>query len=235
MRVLELFSGTKSVGKVCQEMGFEVLSVDIDPRHNPDLLLDIRDFDEFRYPKDHFQFIWASPPCESYSQARSNVKGDREEAMRSADDLVRKTLDIIQHFNQASWCIENPATSRLWMREVARGLAAQSTITSYCSFGTGYRKDTRISNSLGLVLPRCPGAGLCPAMVGSRHMSHAQKGGGGVTDKYHTLDELHSIPRGLVEDILRQVKHLESPHLNLSPPPRNPHETRERAAARRII
>ena len=204
MRVLELFSGTKSVGKVCQEMGFEVLSVDIDPRHNPDLLLDIRDFDEFRYPKDHFQFIWASPPCESYSQAWS-IKGDREEAMRSADDLVRKPLDIIQHFNQASWCIENPATSRLWMREVARGLAAQSTITSYCSFGTGYRKDTRISNSLGLVLPRCPGAGLCPAMVGSSHLEHAQKGGGGVMGKYHTLDELHSIPRGLVEDILRQV------------------------------
>ncbi len=212
MRVLELFSGTKSVGKVCQEMGFEVLSVDKCPRHNPDLLLDIRDFDEFRYPKDHFQFIWASPPCESYSQAWS-IKGDREEAMRSADDLVRKTLEIIQHFNQASWCIENPATSRLWMREVARGLAAQSTITSYCSFGMGYRKDTRISNSLGLVLPRCPGAGLCPAMVGSRHLEHAQKGGGGVTGKYHTLDQLHSIPRGLVEDILRQVvKHQYSPH-----------------------
>ncbi len=205
MRVLELFSGTKSVGNVCLEMGFEVLSVDIDPRHSPDLLLDIQNFDESQYDRDHFQFIWASPPCESYSQA--NNKGDREEAMRSADDLVRKTLEIIQHFNQASWCIENPATSRLWMREVARGLAAQSTITSYCSYGTGYRKDTRISNSLGLVLPRCPGAGFCPAMVGSRHLEHAQKGGGGVTGKYHTLDELHSIPRGLVEDIWRQVKH----------------------------
>ena len=229
MRVLELFSGTKSVGKVCQEMGFEVLSVDIDPRHNPDLLLDIRDFDEFRYPKDHFQFIWASPPCESYSQARS-IKGDREEAMRSADDLVRKTLEIIQHFNQASWCIENPATSRLWMREVARGLAAQSTITSYCSFGTGYRKDTRISNSLGLVLPRCPGAGLCPAMVGSRHKEFAQKGvnrlrQGAPEQRNHTLDELHSIPRGLVEDILRQVKNLDFPHPNI--PPATPPGTAE--------
>ncbi len=212
MRVVELFSGTKSVGKVCQAMGFEVMSVDKCTRHNPDLLLDIRDFDEFRYPKDHFQFIWASPPCESYSQAWS-IKGDREEAMRSADDLVRKTLEIIQHFNQASWCIENPATSRLWMREVARGLAAQSTITSYCSYGTGYRKDTRISNSLGLVLPRCPGAGLCPAMVGSSHLEHAQKGGGGVTDTYHTLDELHSIPRGLVEDILRQVVKVRNMHV----------------------
>ena len=190
----------------------EVVSVDIDPRHRPDLLLDIRDFDETRYPRDHFQFVWASPPCEAYSGCRSNVKGDdevgrprREEAMRSADDLVRKTLAIIRYFDQASWCIENPATSRLWMREVARGLVAQSVITSYCSYGARYRKDTRISSSLGLMLDRCQGEGRCPAMVGNRHLEHAQKGGGGVSGTYHTLDELHSIPRKLVEVILRQI------------------------------
>ncbi len=218
MRVLELFSGTKSVGKVAQEMGLEVVSVDIDPRHSPDIQLDIRDFDETQYPRDHFQFIWASPPCETYSNCRSNVKGDdevgrprREEAMRSADDLVRKTLVVIEYFDQASWCIENPATSRLWMREVARGLAAQSVITSYCSYGARYRKDTRISSSLGLMLDRCPGEGRCPAMVGSRHLERAQQGGGGVSNRRHTLDELHSIPRKLVEVILRQVVNATGP------------------------
>ena len=132
--------------------------------------------------------------------------------MRSADDLVRKTLAIIRYFDQASWCIENPATSRLWMREVAQGLAAQSVITSYCSYGARYRKDTRISSSLGLMLDRCPGEGRCPAMVGSRHLEYAQQGGGGVSNKRHSLDELHSIPRKLVEVILRQVVNAAGPH-----------------------
>ena len=157
MRVLELFAGTRSVGKVCHAMGFEVLSVDIDDRHHPDLVMDIRDFDETQYPCDHFQFIWASPPCEAYSRARSNARVERDGLMRQTDELVSKTRRIIRYFDGASWCIENPATSRLWMREVARGLAARSVITSYCSYGYRYRKDTRISNSLGLVLDRCPG------------------------------------------------------------------------------
>jgi len=32
MKVLELYSGTGSVGKVCKERGFDVVSVDIDGR-----------------------------------------------------------------------------------------------------------------------------------------------------------------------------------------------------------
>ena len=212
MRVLELFSGTGSVGKVCKKTGFDVLSVDIDPSHAPDLNMDIMDFDETMYPTDAFQFIWASPPCEAYSVARTNVLGDREVDMQKADDLVRKTLEIVRYFGQASWCIENPATSRLWTRDVTIGLATHSVmprsccVTSYCSYGTRYRKNTRISNSIGLVLERCPGEGKCPSMVGSRHVECAQQGGvGAYGSKRHTRDELHSIPSGLVEEILSQV------------------------------
>ena len=32
MKVLELFCGTKSVGKVCDELGWETISLDIDHR-----------------------------------------------------------------------------------------------------------------------------------------------------------------------------------------------------------
>ena len=47
MRVLELFCGVnKSVGKVAEAMGWEVISVDINPRANPVLLQDIQEFDE---------------------------------------------------------------------------------------------------------------------------------------------------------------------------------------------
>ena len=206
MRVLELFCGVnKSVGKVAEAMGWEVISVDINPRANPVLLQDILDFDETKYDKDYFSFIWGSPPCEAFSRARSNAKIDRDEAMQLADSLLNKTRQIIAYFDQAHWCIENPASSRIWSREISRGLLESSCVTSYCRFGTLYKKDTRIANSLGLSLPRCPGAGICPAMIGSRHMNHAQKGGGGVLGTYHTIDQLHSIPSGLVRCIFMQL------------------------------
>ena len=208
MRLLELFSGTQSIGKVARELGIEVTSVDIDGRHRPDLLLDIAALDETRWPKDHFQFIWASPPCESYSTCRSNAKVDRMIAMQEADKLLAKTRQIIEYFSEGGchWAIENPLHSHMWTRQVADGLIERSCVTSYCSFGANYRKNTRIANSFGLELPKCQGAGHCPAMLGSMHKERAQRGGGGVFNKYHTLDELHSIPSELCRSVLAQVK-----------------------------
>ena len=206
MRVLELFCGVNhSVGKVAHTLGWEVTSVDINPKASPDHLQDILDFDETAYSKDHFQFIWASPPCESYSQARTVAKIPRDEAMEKADKLVSKTRQIIAYFG-CHWALENPAYSQIWTREVSRGLLEGSCITSYCSFAMRYRKNTRIANSFGLQLPKCPGAGQCPAMVGKRHLEQAQRAGGGVTGRPQTLDDLHSIPSELCRSVLTQVQ-----------------------------
>ena len=212
MRVLELFCGENhSIGKVAHTLGWEVISVDINRKANPDLLLDILDFDETKYAPTYFQFIWASPPCESYSTARTTAKEDRSVAMQRADKLVAKTRQIIRYF-ECHWAFENPGFSLIWTREVSEGLKEKSCMTSYCCWGTPYRKHTRIANSFELSLPRCPGAGLCPSMIGSRHAEAAQQGGGGVTNKYHTRAQLHSIPSGLVMEIFNQL-HSNSPSL----------------------
>ena len=203
MRLLELFSGTKSVSKVAKALGgWETISLDIDPKFDPDLCMDILQFDYTQFPKNHFSFVWASPDCRAYSVARTNAKIPREEAMAASDVLVEKTRQIINYFSCA-YCIENPASSRLWKREVAAGL--QCVTTSYCSFGYPYRKNTKLANNFGLILPVCPGRGQCPKMIGSKHMEHAQRGRGGVIDKEHTKDELHSIPEGLIREIFRQL------------------------------
>jgi hypothetical protein len=202
MRLLELFSGTKSVSKVARDLGWESLSLDLCPRHSPDLCMDIMDFDEALYPKDYFDFIWASCPCEAYSSARTVAKIPRDEAMRISDKLVTKTLQVISWFG-CPFCIENPATSRLWTRDVAAGL--QCITTSYCCHGTLYRKNTNIASNFLKNLPTCPGFGLCHAMVGRRHKEHAQKGGGGLEPKYKSRDELHRIPEPLVREILIQL------------------------------
>ncbi len=214
MRLLELFAGTHSVSKVVSgELGWDTVSLDIDPTHNPDLCMDILDFDQTQYSRDYFDFVWASPDCASYSIARSRSKGDRGEAMRLADMLVAKTRQIIDYF-ECAWCIENPESSLLWKREVAHGLLESSCVTSYCSFGMLYRKNTRLANSFELRLPCCMGAGLCPAMVGSSHMEHAQQGGGGVSNRSHSRDELHRIPRLLVLEIFSQFIQFVSLNMN---------------------
>ena len=152
-QLLELFAGTQSVSRVARSQGWETVSLDICPRHAPDLCMSILEFDETLWPRDHFQWIWASCPCESYSSARTVAKLDREAAMRFGDELVAKTIRITEWFNEAEWCVENPAPSRMWKRPVASALLAKSYVTSYCSFGYKYRKNTRIACSKPLALP----------------------------------------------------------------------------------
>ena len=45
MKVLELFSGTKSIGKAFERLGHEVISVDLDPTFQPTILVDMLTWD----------------------------------------------------------------------------------------------------------------------------------------------------------------------------------------------
>jgi hypothetical protein len=55
MNILECFSGTGSVGKVAESLGWNVVSVDsvFPATHHGDIM----DFDYKQYPKDYFQVI----------------------------------------------------------------------------------------------------------------------------------------------------------------------------------
>ena len=208
-RLLELFSGTKSVSRVAESLGFETVSLDICPRHEPTICDDIRNAEVRLRALDlwepgSFDFVWASPDCRAYSRARSKSHDDPEAAMAASDGLVQTTLDLFEHF-QAPFVLENPDGGRLWARDVARPLLDHSVKTSYCAFGYPYRKNTRLASSFLSELPSCPGSGKCPAMVGKKHLCQAQRGGGGTTNRYHTRDELHRIPESLVSEILRQL------------------------------
>ena len=67
-------------------------------------------------------------------------------------------------------------------------------------------KNTTFANNFGLVLrPPCDRK-TCQAMVGMRHREHAQKGGGGTDNTYHTTDDLHRIPPDICTAALRQAE-----------------------------
>ena len=95
MRVLVLFSGTQSVGRAFEAHGYEVVSLDKDPRFEPTICEDILTWDYTVFSVDHFDIVWASPECRDFSIARSNAK--RPPDLVGADALVQKTLDIIPY------------------------------------------------------------------------------------------------------------------------------------------
>ena len=62
MKVLELFAGSRSIGKAAEKLGMQVYSSDINNFENIDYVTDILKFD---YSKVPFvpDILWASPPC----------------------------------------------------------------------------------------------------------------------------------------------------------------------------
>ena len=68
MKILELFAGSRSIGKEAEALGHEVFSVDIEAFEGIDYVTDIMDFDYMNVPFIP-DMIWASPPCTSFSVA----------------------------------------------------------------------------------------------------------------------------------------------------------------------
>ena len=90
MRLLELFSGTKSIGRAFEKRGWEVVSLDLTNEFHPTIQADILEWDyKSCYPPGYFMVIWSSPCCTNYSRARTRG-GPRD--LVGADKLVQTTL-----------------------------------------------------------------------------------------------------------------------------------------------
>ena len=75
MRLLDLFTGTGTVARVAEELGFDVTTLDMNPKCKPDICADILDFDcERIFVPGEFDIVWASPPCYTFSTARRRTQ-----------------------------------------------------------------------------------------------------------------------------------------------------------------
>lgn len=217
-RLLELFSGTGSVGRSFREKGWEVVSVDLDPKSGANLITDVGTwYFQAAHPPGFFDCVWASPPCTHYSSARTTAKTPRD--LEGSDRLVQKALDIAAyHRPKGGHFIENPQSGLLKGRAVVQALSFVDT--SYCKYDYPYRKTTRIWTDNTHFKPNnaCSRNEPCYVMAElGHHTMTAQRGpgkhkGSPISGDCCSLNQLHSMPKKLCDQIAEAATHALETH-----------------------
>ncbi|MBW9154876.1 DNA cytosine methyltransferase [Clostridium tagluense] len=153
MKVLELFAGTRSIGKAFKKKGHEVFSIEWDMEHeNIDWYTDIGNItaqdilDRF----GEVDVIWASPDCTSYSVAgishhrRKDEDGNLSpisEYAKVCDVINQHVVNLIKELNPKLYFIENP---RGGLRKMNFMQDFPRYTVSYCQYGDTRMKPTDI-------------------------------------------------------------------------------------------
>jgi hypothetical protein len=200
MKVLELFAGSRSVGKVADQLGWEVFSSDFEAFEGIDYQIDILKFDVSKVPFKP-DIIWASPPCTGFSVAAIGRNWEKTETdaipktdtARLGIELVKKTIEIIDHFQPQYFFIENPRgmlrTLKIMQRFKRQGV-------TYCQYGEDRMKPTDIWTNSDKWIPRpmCKNGDSC-------HIS-APRGSRTGTQGLANAYERSKIPEQLCLEIL---------------------------------
>lgn len=154
MKVLELFAGTRSIGKAFEKHSHEVYSIEWNKDfENIDWYEDIGKItaqdiiDRFGHP----DVIWASPDCTSYSLAaishhrvKNKETGNLDpitDYAKFCDEVNAHVIDLIHELNPKYFFIENPRgglCNMTFMQGIPKYLV------TYCQYGDTRMKPTHI-------------------------------------------------------------------------------------------
>ena len=153
MKVLELHAGSRSIGKVAENLGYEVFSVDWNDFENIDLVKDIEflTVEDIPFIPD---IIWTAPDCTTYSIAaishhRNGILPVSDYANK-CDNVNLNVMGLINKFMNLNpnlkWFVENPRgmmRKMPWMKNLPR------VTVWYCTYGDSRAKPTDIwSNNI---------------------------------------------------------------------------------------
>lgn len=201
-KMFELFKGTGSVGKVANKLGFNVVSLDLDPIYTPEIETDILVWDYKKWIKENNfipDFIWASPPCNTFSPLVYRLKERNPKTAipysaraKQGTDILYKTLEIISYCKKINpnllYCIENP---RGMMRndKIMKKLPFRAS-TRYCLYDDLKNKPTDFWSNFPLDL-------IYETNCGNKKT---------ISIEDLSIEKRYSIPQKLIKHILQQFK-----------------------------
>lgn len=203
-RILDLFAGLGGERRraAIEARGHEYVTLDLDPAFGCNISADILTVtpDELR----GFDFIWASPPCESFSVASIGTHWDRDTGMPKTEQ-AQLHMRIVQHTRmlcdfaepRLGFLIENPR-GMLRKLPIVRGLP-RHTVT-YCQYGETRMKPTDLFGHLPGWEPKPP------CVNGSPCHERAPRGARTGTQGIKGAAERAVVPWALWDEILTVIE-----------------------------
>ena len=105
--MLDLCCGLKGASREFEKAGWEVTTVDIDPKFDPSILADVNLL--HIEPPGYFDLIWSSPPCTDYTKAALPASWKCNGGTHHPPDM-RPFLNcyrIVRYLRPRWWVIEN--------------------------------------------------------------------------------------------------------------------------------
>lgn len=205
MKVLELFAGTRSIGKAFEEHGHEVFSIEWDTKFQDiDLYQDILKV-QYTDILNYFgrpDVIWASPDCATYSV--SAFRCHRKQGEYGNLDPISDYAKFCDRVNMHVLCLILALSPRYWFIENPRGGLRKMNFmnglprytVTYCQYGDRRMKPTDIftNHPDPRFKPMCKNGDPC-------HES-SPRGSSGGTQGLKNAEERAKIPEELCKHIV---------------------------------
>ena len=202
---IDLCSGTANFSIAFKNAGWEVITIDIDERCNPTIIMDIRYVSLERiemYSKKHNLkaykeiMVLASPPCERYSVANHDWP---RKGILEALEIVGVCLELIvelkeKYPNFRFWALENPRGRLRWF------LGKPRDTIRLADYGTPYQKLTDVWGNIPFKM-------LEGSKKHTMHLRPHKRGKDGKLKDYLRSDKKlrAKMPEGLSQAILEAV------------------------------
>lgn len=205
-KILELFAGSRSIGKAAESLDMEVFSVDWERYDGINLAIDIENLkiSDIPFIPDA---VWASPDCTTYTIAA--VSHHRINSIIPKSDYAKKCDKVNQHFISLikMWLKINP--NMVFFIENPRGMLRKMPFMQefkrhtiwYCKYGDDRAKPTDIWTNSESWVPRPQ----CHNGNKNCHHQSAPRGSKTGTQGRKGHYERSKIPEQLCIEVLKSV------------------------------